>query len=463
MEPTRRSRTRSVILGAAVFATVGFTGAVATQSGWVRSWLGRDADNPAEMAKLEDAKLGVEPLATPDVGWPQWRGPMRDGRAPAGAFRTDWEKNPPRTVWSSPCGGGYSSLAVVGGKVYAHDRAPAGERVVCLDAATGVAVWSHSYAADYSGFKAGYATGPRATPTVVGNRVYAVGAVGTFLCLEAPPPGSQPQVVWKHDLLAEFDGRLPGWGVACSPLVERGLVIVQPGGKDGSVVAFDVSTGEARWKAAENPAGYSSAVATTVGGIRVVCALTGDAFLCIRATDGKVLAQYPWKTDHFGNIATPIVVDDYVFISSAYNKGCALLRMIPSGEGMNVEEVYARRSRVLRAHHATPVYKDGFLYGFDGTRDTTLKCVDFRRGADVPAWDDSNVRSGSLILADRYLIVLTETGKLTLIEATPDEFRLLATVTSGLGGSEVWAVPVLVDGRLYLRGPDKIVCLDIRP
>jgi outer membrane protein assembly factor BamB len=269
--------------------------------------------------------------------------------------------------------------------------------------------------------------------------------------------------VWQHDLLAEFQATLPTWGVACSPLVDGGLVIVQPGGAGGSVAAFDAEGGERRWAAGANPGGYSSPVAATVGGTRVVHALTGDAYLCVRAADGVVLGQYPWKTDHRGNIATPVAVDDYVFITSAYNKGCALLRLVPAGDRASVQEVYVRSNRVLRAHHASPVYRDGFLYGFDGTRSTTLTCVDFRKGATASAWEESDIRSGSLILAGDHLIVLTESGKLGLVEATPTAFRPVASVPSGLTGSEVWAGPVLVDGRFYLRGPEAVVCLDVRP
>src|SRR5207248_2544472 len=135
-------------------------------------------------------------------------------------------------LWSAPCGGGFSSLAVVGGKVFTQDRRGESEQIVCLDAGTGGQLWAHAYPADYSRLKAGYATGPRATPTVDENRVYAVGAVGTFLCVEIPAD-KNPKLLWEHDLPAEFRAAIPEWGVACSPLVEGDLVIVQPGGKDG--------------------------------------------------------------------------------------------------------------------------------------------------------------------------------------------------------------------------------------
>lgn len=450
---------RSARLVVGLLVILGFGAFVVYQSSWVRSWFGREAENPAEMARLADLKLEPATPVVAESGWPQWRGPNRDGRAAASSIRKDWDKKPPQQLWSVPCGGGYSSFAVASNRLYAQDRTAEGERVLCLDASTGKQLWEYPYPADYSPIKDGYATGPRATPTIVGDRLYAVGAVGRFICLDVKE--ASPRLVWEHDLMAEFDAKPPRWGVACSPLVEANLVIVQPGGKGGSVVAFDRDSGALKWKAGTNPSGYSSPAAATVGGVRLIYAFAGDSLLCIRA-DGELLDSYAWKTDHFANIATPVVVNDYVFISSAYNKGCALLRANAAGDRVKFEEVYARNNRVLRSHHASPVFQDGYLYGFDGTRSTNPKCVDLRKGQEVPGWGDSSeVRSGTLILADRHLIVFNERGDLSLIEAKPEEFNVIATVPSGVRGADLWALPVLADGRLYIRGSDKIVCLDV--
>jgi outer membrane protein assembly factor BamB len=463
MNNTRRpGRARTVLLVAGVLLTLGVGAYALYKSPRVRSWFGRDADNPAEIAKLRDAKLTVAPAAAADVGWPQWRGPMRDGRAPAGPLRTDWETNAPKPLWSAECGGGFSSLAVVGGRVYTQDRPDdQKERVLCIDVATGEKLWEHAYPADYSAMKKGYANGPRATPTVDAGRVYAVGAAGKFLCLEAPSAAGPPKLLWEHDLLGEFRASSPDWGVACSPLIEGDLVIVQPGGKDGTVAAFDKVSGELRWKAGSNPGSYSSPVAATVGEMRVVYALTGNALLAVRAADGSMLSKYDWATptSFVGNIATPVAVDDYVFVSSAYQKGCALLRAVPDGDRLKFEEVYARNRRVMQNHHSTCVYADGYLYGFDEDR---LKCVDLRRGQEKDDWEAVRFGKGCLILAHRHLIILTEGGDLALVEATPEEFRLIARVPSGLGKGQTWALPVLVDGRLYLRDGEKVVCLDVR-
>jgi len=452
-------RSKLLLVGFALIVSLG--GFIAYKSSWVRSWFGREAENAAELSRLAEAKLDTPAATTAD--WPQWRGPHRDGLASASPIRTDWEKNPPKPLWTAAIGGGYSSFAIVGERLYTQDRVQNGERVVCFDAKTGALAWQHTYPADYKPLTAGYAIGPRATPTVADDRVYAVGAVGKFLCLE-PQVSGDPRVVWEHDLLAEFDAKAPLWGVACSPLIEGDLAIVQPGGRGASVVAFDKATGKVRWKVGNNPAGYSSPVAASVGGVRVVYAFAGDALLAIRAADGELLDSYAWKTDHNGNIATPVVAGEYVFISSAYNKGCALLRAAPSGDRVKFEEVYARNNRVLRSHHASPVLKDGYLYGFDGTRSTFPKCVDLRKGVEVPEWGEgSEVKSATLLLAGEHIIAFSERGDLSLVAASPKEFNVLGTVPGAVRGNDLWSLPALAAGRLYVRGGDSIVCFDVSP
>lgn len=447
-----------VILGFAAVIVIG--GFLAYRSSLVRSWFGRDADDEQEKELLAQARLPGPPPASADSGWPQWRGPRRDGVAPEGPFRTDWDKNPPKPIWKTDCGGGYSSFAVVDNRVYTQDKLGDSERVLCLDAESGRLEWEFSYPVSYADLKQGYAVGPRATPAVHENRIYAVGATGKFICLALPQAGGRPKLLWEHDLPGEFGAAIPGWGVACSPLIVDDLVIVQPGGTQGSVAAFDAKSGGLRWKTGSNPSGYSSPVAASIGGMRVIYALTGDALLCIRAADGELLDSYRWNTMHLGNIATPIVHDQWVFISSSYNKGCALLRAEADGGRIRFREVYARSNRVMRNHHSTSVLKDWHLYGFD---DGELRCVNFKTGLVQDGWEAKSIRKGSLIEAGHHLIVLSEDGTLTLIEATPEEFRMVARLPSGLNRSENWSLPVLLHGRLYLRDSQKIICLDVRP
>jgi outer membrane protein assembly factor BamB len=280
-----------------------------------------------------------------------------------------------------------------------------------------------------------------------------------------PAGGGQVREVWRKSILSEFRGKMPQWGVAGSPLIEGDWLVVQPGGRGGSVAALDKAAGETRWAAGSDPNGYSSPVAATCAGVRQIIAVMGTSILGVRAADGEVLWRHAWATSYDANIATPLVVGDYVFASSGYSKGCVLLKLEPDGSGVDAKVVYFRKGRVMKNHHSTSVHRDGFLYGFD---DGELRCVDLRRGEIVEDWlarDNTGrpIRKGSLILADRHLIGLTETGTVFLAEATPDEFRFLGRVENVLSGGDCWALPVLVDGRLYLRDHAKIVCLDVKP
>ena len=456
-------RTRQVILFLAVLVVLIVGGFAAYHSPWVRAWFARDSENLDEMTRLGNSSLVIPPAAEPAAGWPCWYGPTHDGRAAAGPIRTDWDANPPKLLWKAACHSGFSSCAVADGRLYSQDVQAGQERVFCLDSEKGTLLWEYHYPVDYSGTDQGQPTGPRATPTVVGTRVYAVGGAGMLLCLDPPTvPGGQPRVVWQHDLIRDLGGTLERWGFSGSPLVEGGLVIVIPGGASGAVAAFDRLTGELKWRAGDNPAGYSSPVATTVGSARIILALTGTALLAI-GTDGRVHDRYEWKTEFNGNIATPLIVADYVFISSAYGMGSAVIRLEPREDQVKLVPVYVRRGRAFQNHHSTCVYKARHIFGFDGMNSARLKCVSFDTGKAKEDWDASGVEKGTLILAGDHLIIQTQRGDLCLVEAAAEEFRLIAKIPRVLSGRNNWATPALVAGRLYLRDDQKIVCYDVRP
>jgi len=418
----------------------------------------REAVDAGQLETLQTALLAPPPQATADLGWPQWFGPTRDGRSPTGPLRTDWETNPPRQLWSVPGGGGYASILVVSGRAYAFDRSGSQERIRALDSETGTTIWECAWAADYSGI--GYGSGPRATPTIHEGKLYALGAAGKFVCIDL----TTTKILWEHDLKTEFNAPTPTWGFASSPLIEGNLAIVQPGGKKGSVVAFDKFTGKLAWTSGTDAAGYSSPLAATCAGVRQIVVATGESILGLRPETGEVLWKQEWSTAHNANIAAPVAVGEYVFCSSGYSKGCVLLHLVAKGAGVKAERVYFRKARVMQNHHSTSVFRDGFLYGFD---QDALRCVDFRAGEPRDEWvakDSSGGRiaKGSLILADKSLLGLTQTGTLFLADADPEEFRFRGKIEGVLKGSECWAVPTLVDGRIYVRDGEKVVCLDSR-
>ncbi|MCS6864680.1 MAG: PQQ-binding-like beta-propeller repeat protein [Gemmataceae bacterium] len=458
-------KTRSVVLILGVVAVLALGGYAAWQSSWVRSWLLPDSENAAEIDRAGSVALKNDAPQEVTAGSPQWRGPSRKGVAAAGSFRTDWDKTPPQELWRVPIGGGFGSCSVVAGKLYVQDKQGHQERVVCLDAETGQQVWEYRYDPPRLG-RIGYDSGPRATPTVDGNWVFTVGESGRLLAIEATAAG--PQVRWMHDLVTEFHAKLPEWGVAGSPLVYRDMVIVQPGGTDAAVVAFDKTTGQVKWQSGSHPPSYSSPVVAAVAGQDTIFAFMGDALLAVRPSDGTITDRFKWSTLHNANIATPLVVSDdttntYVFISAAYSSGSALLRAERSGDEVKLVKVYERRGRGYQNHHATSVYKDRHIFGIDGQNGLNgLKCIEFSTGKEVPDWGERSIGQASLILAGEHLILQSATGHLYLVEANPKEFHLIAKTPKILSGNNNWASPVLVDGRIYLRDEQHVVCLDVR-
>lgn len=446
-------------LAGLAFASLSLWGFV-TNPGQLENLVGwlfeKDITNTERVATLQDTDLTT---LTTDASkdWPQWLGPNRDGRSTETGLNVDWQAKEPAELWRKPLGGGYSSVLQVGGMLYTMDRQGSEERVVCLEAATGNEVWSYRSAADYGTLRMGYAEGPRATPAVQNGRIYTVGATGQFLCLALPEKGQQPRLLWKHDLVPEFEAYIPSWGVSCSPLLEGDMVIVQPGGKAGSVVAFDKVSGEVKWKALADKPGYSSPIAATLGGVRQIICFTGENLVGLQASDGKPLWTQKWKTQFECNAATPVLVGKCVFISSGYNKGCALYEIQGEGaEKLTAVPLQVRLRKLMRNHHSNCVLHDNHLYGFD---EDELRCFQVRTFESV--WSSDQPGKGCLIYADGHLIILTQQGMLTLVEANPKKY-VVKGQKQVFQAKQTWAFPTLSDGRLYLRSNEAIVCLDMR-
>lgn len=399
--------------------------------------------------ELQDHSLPAESVPS-TAGWPQWRGPRRDGISHETGLRTDWPAEGPPVLWQAKIGPGYSSIAVADGRVVTMFQDNDNEVVIGWDATKGHELWRFPYPVQYATDRS-YGPWPRATPTIDGNRVYTLGGGGLLLCLDA----ANGKEVWRHDLRVEFDASQPRWGFAQSPLVENGLVFVNPGGPNGqSLAAFDKISGKLIWKALDDPAGYSSPISTTAAGISQLLFFTGNALVSVAPTDGKLFWRYPWNTNFECNIATPIVRGDYVFISSGYGKGCALLKIEKDGPaGARTREVY--RSNRMKNHFSTSVLLGEHLYGFDDPG--MLTCLDFRTGKVV--WRERGYGKGSLLAADGLLLVLAENGKLALVEASPAAFRERSAFS--FSASRCWSPPVLGDGRLYVRDDAKLVCYDV--
>jgi outer membrane protein assembly factor BamB len=411
--------------------------------------------DPERLERLAAQQLPADALGASLGEWPQWRGPCRDGCSAETGLLHAWPEGGPHIIWKRPLGRGFSSVAVVGGRLFTMEQETADssdcEAVVCLDAATGNELWRFHYPNHY---EERFGSGPRSTPVVDDGLVYCVGPTGIFHCLKA----DTGKAVWRHDLVEEFCARPSQYGVSFSPLIEGDLVYVTPGGPDDNlVVAFDKRRGTLVWKALDDPMGYSSPIAVTAAGVRQLLVLTNTALVSLCPRNGTTCWRHPWDAAGGFNIATPVAFGNYVFISSGYGKGCALLEVATEADGsIRAHPVYEHNR--MRNHFASSVRHGDHLYGFD---QMDLVCMELRTGKVV--WREKCIRTfkkGSLLAADGCLIVLGELGRLSLVSATPAGYQELATCQ--VSRNKCWTVPALANGKLYVRDESAILCLDLK-
>jgi outer membrane protein assembly factor BamB len=390
--------------------------------------------------------------------WPRWRGPRLDGISQEAAILTQWPADGPKRLWRAGLSGGFSSFAVAEGSLFTltREKEKKQEVILCFDAASGKETWRYPYDCDYSahktltgGYPPGkYLSGPRATPAFDQGRIYTLGATGTLLCLDA----KTGQKIWQQELLEIGHRACPSPGYCASPLIVGDRIYVQPGGPDGkSIAALDKKDGRVIWQGLDDPVGFGSPIwADTKSGPQIIF-FTGKAALGVAPEKGKLLWRYPWKTQFELNIATPIYADGKVFISSNYGSGGALFQIKENGEP---ETVWT--TKAMQNHCATSVLYQGHLYGVSGQR---LRCIDFATGK--TKWDKSGLGMGTLILAGDHLIVLGEHGELVLAKADSTEYREVARCQVFEKNPLTMTVPVLSDGRLFLRSEYALTALDI--
>ena len=375
--------------------------------------------------------------------WPQFRGPNRDGVSRETGLLKSWPAGGPKVLWKAPAGEGFSHVVVAGGRVFTLYGLGSQEVAVAMDAASGKQVWKTPIDGKYS---SDMGNGPRSTPTVDGGMVYALSANGKLVALNA----ANGKKAWERDLEDELDARIPGWGASTSPLVEGNLLLVDVGGSGNkSIVAFDKKTGKTVWTSQSDKAGYSAPIAITVGGVRQVIFFTGTSVVSVAPATGKAFWRVPWRTDWDVNAAAPIfVAPDKLFISSGYGVGAALYKLKPNAPP---EEIW--KSRGMKNQFSSSVLHNGTIYGFD---DTTFKAIDAATGKDL--WRQRGLGHGSLILADGHLAVLSERGKLVLVEATPAAYKEKGSVEILSG--KCWTAPTLANGKLYVRNEEQLIALD---
>ena len=389
--------------------------------------------------------------------WPQWRGPNRDGHSPDTGLLKEWPADGPKLLWkANGLGAGYTSVSVVGERVFLLGEQDDSSFLIALKRADGTELWrtkvGKAGAPGWGGF-----AGPRCTPTVDGDLVFAVGQYGQVLCANAAD-GSE---IWRKDYAKDFDAPLPEWGFSGMPLVDGDNVILAPGGKEGDLVALEKKTGKLVWRSKElaDSIHYSSPILVEIGGVRQIIQLTAASVAGIRASDGGLL----WRAERKGATAvipTPIYHDGQVFVTSSYGTGCNLFKITVEDGKFSATQVYA--NKVMTNHHGGVVLVGKYLYGFSEGKGWT--CQDFETGKNV--WrQQGKIGKGSLVYADGLLYLRAEGGKGTvaIIEATPDGYKELSRFDPpDRSEKNSWPHPVVIDGRLYLRDQGVLQCYDVR-
>ena len=384
--------------------------------------------------------------------WPQFLGPSRNGVSTANV-NLQWPKDGPKVLWEMKVGEGFSAPVIANQRLVLFHRVGDKERLDCVDARTGNAIWHYDYPTDYEDdFSRG--NGPRATPVIADGRIFAFGPGGMLTCVSF----TNGAKVWSVDTQKEFGAGKGFFGMACSPLVESNAVLMNIGGKAAGIVAFEAASGKVLWKAGRDEASYSSPVAATINGKRYALFLTRKFFMALDPLTGKIYFEFPWQPSIHASVsaATPLVINDLIFISASYGAGAAVLKFKESGP----EKLWSGDD-ILSNHYATSVHHDGFLYGFDGRQEQgcNLRCVEMKTGK--VRWSQDRFGAGTLTLAGKDLLVLTEKGELIAAAATPTEFKPAARAQILPYG--VRAYPAIADGLFYARSGEKLVCLDLRP
>ena len=444
----------AIVLGCGVFTlmrTAGATGDFKNDFHW------RWSKTPEErlLAQSGDDASGSTTIAPAtvktDTDWPGFRGPQRDGSVHSVQLKTDWSTSRPTELWRRPVGPGWSSFAVHAGLLYTQEQRGNDELVACYDVGTGKAVWKHSDATRF--YESVGGPGPRSTPALSNGRVYAVGATGIVNVLD----DRTGDVVWSRNAVSDTGAKIPGWGIAGSPLVVGDLVIVAA---SGSLVAYDLATGKPRWFGPRGADSYSSPQLLTINGVQQVVLMNSTGATSVALTDGKELWSHAWPS--VTRIMQPAVAGDgELVISVGDGLGGNGTRKIAVKQGQNgqngsggwtTEERWT--SEDLNPNFTDFVFHKGYVYGFDWG---TLTCIDAKDGKQK--WKSPQHGYGQLVLLpdQDMLLMLSEKGELVLTKASPDQFTELARFPVLEG--KTWNHPVLVGDVVLVRNDHEMAAL----
>ncbi|UCD52813.1 MAG: PQQ-like beta-propeller repeat protein [Phycisphaerales bacterium] len=371
-------------------------------------------------------------------------------------------------LWElSGLGTGYSTVSILEGKLYSTgDREVDGQKaqfVYAFDLGTRMKVWATKIGPAHS-------DGPRSTPTLEGGFVYVIGTGGNVVCARA----DDGQVVWTKNLLTDLGGASnPRWKFSESPLIDGDRLLCTPGGHEAVMAVLNKKTGETIWQSSmpdigpngKDEAGYSSIMISRGAGVKQYVQLTNEGIIGVAADDGKFLWGYNRVANRVANISTPVIEGDYVFTSTAYGTGSALLKLVPAGGGVKAEEVYWLDAETFQNHHGGFVKVGDCIYGGHNHNKGEPTCLDMRTGEIKWHADQLGRGSGCVLYADGHLYFLYEDGTAVLIEANPETYNLKGSFKlpdrPGAEG-KAWSHPVISDGRLFLRYANVLFCYDVK-
>jgi outer membrane protein assembly factor BamB len=401
---------------------------------------GRPAALPEAAATAKTERAARAATETP-ADWPGFRGPERNSIIRGVRINTDWSASPPVEMWRRPIGPGWSSFAVRGDLLYTQEQRGDDEIVACYRVSTGELVWRHRDAVRF--WEAEGGAGPRATPTISKDHVYAFGATGILNALDA----ATGAVVWWRNAASDTGRQVPDWGFTSSPLVVDDIVIVAAA---GTLAAYDVATGNPRWRGPSYGGSYSSPHRATIDGVVQILLLGGPGAISVAPANGAVLWEHKWSP---GAIVQPALTADGDIlinaIASTGGLGTRRLDVRHGSDGWSVEERWT--SNGLKPYFNDFVVHKGHAFGFDGT---ILACIDLEDG--TRKWKGGRYGNGQLVLLPEQdlLLVLSEEGELALVGATTDQFRELARFPAL--DAKTWNHPVLVRDVLLVRNGEEM-------
>lgn len=410
-------------------------------------------DRAVARSTLSD-RVTARSTRTPGAAeWPSFRGPNRDNVSHESGLLKEWPSGGPKLLWTARgLGEGYSSVTIVDGVVYTMGANKDSEFVHAVDLETGRGLWSAPTGGGL--YKDGTGNGPRGTPTIDGDKLYALGGSGDLVCVDL----KSRKPVWGKNILQTFDGRNITWGICESVLIDGDRLICTPGGQKATMAALDKNNGRTEWtaKVPGSPrAGYASPIVFEVGGVKQYANFTSKGVIGVRADDGKFMWQNSSSANGTANIATPLFEDGFLFSSSDYGTGGTLLELNSSNGQTEARQVYHTNN--MKNHHGGMVIVDGCVYGSNGG---ILTCLELKSG-DVK-WKDRSVGKGSVAYADGHIYLRSEKGPVALVEANPEEYREKSRFDQpNRSNKPSWPHPVVAAGRLFLRDQDVLLCYDL--